>query len=267
MPKVPYPANDQNINTIPQDDYKFDDSYMQSERYQEPCPVDINQNFEIYDGDDDDHDHHHHHRRHSSPHRTADLRNYYIPGKYRTSSPSRRRSRRDDHERERRNDGFCTSRTSTPHWREYGNAERYRSPDTGTAYRSQRRGHGYHNPVRAYPRRSDMRQPSPHGYAILAPPAYGSQQHYMAIQGHQPIQDNSQFYQNHSQGTLVGTDMVSVPGYAVQPTGNLMGVIPQSQAHLAVPATLQGSQSVPLAAIPIAQDRFVTDITILFANE
>ena len=160
-----------NNNTIPYDNYmRSEEPYSYtSEPYRDPYPGDVNKNYRTYhdSGDSDD----------------SSVRRYYIPSKERRSSPSRRRSRRDDFEREDYVDGYTSSRYNSPHRKGYRSPGRvsYRSPDRISSYRN--------SPVRGYSSHHSPVRPVTIGREVgpmPGPPGYASHQQYIA-QGHQPV--------------------------------------------------------------------------------
>ena len=248
MPNLPYPSNDHRINTAPQDHYSAHVDFVHGEPYQDTYATDVNQNYQPFYGDDTDSGDQ------SSPHRASELRNYYIPSKYRTSSPSRRRSRRDNYEHERGRNEYSRNRSSSPYRETYSSQERYSSPNRCSVCKNHGRVQAYRSPERAYPN-SSVQHPL-QNYTVPPPPTYGSQQHYAASH---PVEGHSHYYQAYPQGTHT-LPASNVAGHA---TESMVGMHPQVQFQSAAPIALQRSMSVPIATVPTARDKYVSILCII----
>ena len=225
IPKVPYPAIGPTMYHP-----EASNDIVPNDLYEERYPADINQNYSSFYDDDRDTD---------LERETKDLRNYYIPNKYTASSPSRRRSRRDNYEYE-------TSRGSSPYRDAYSSPERYRSPARQERLDSHKGGRRYQSPVRAYPA-AHYQQNRP---GVLAPPTYGSREHYAAIHS---LPHHAQYYQVHPNSTA--GNVMPATSYQVQPTGNghvQTGMVP----------VLKRSQSVPMAPMAVQNRYELSDVCL-----
>ena len=232
-PKVPYAANNPSISALsPEVGY----SVVPGGPYRERYSTDINQNYpSLYDDYDKP--------GLATERGKTELRSYYIPSKYRSSSPTRRRSRRDDYERENGKYEYDTSRNSSPYRESFSSPERYRGSRKRAEHDNYRRRYGYDSPAGAHPTMVDAAHYPLGRPAVPAPPTYGSQEHYAAFHS---VPQASQYYQVHPHGT----NIVPAQNVPVQYAGS-------THVQTGVPPVLQRSQSVPLAAVHTGYDRYV----------
>ena len=237
IPKVAYATNNPSINVLSRE-VGYD--MVPEGPYQERYSPDINQNYRpLYDDYDNP--------SLATERGKRELRNYYIPSKYRASSPTRRRSRRDDYEREIGRNEYDTSRNSSQYRGSYSSPERYRSSVKRGHHDNYRKGYDYDSPVRGHPTVVDAAHYPPGRPAVPTPPTYGSQEHYAAVHSVPPP---AQYYQVYPHGN----NTVPAQNFPVPYTGSAYN-------QPGTPPVLQRSQSVPMAAVHTGHDRYVPVVT------